>query len=112
MRTAASTTLDDIPEPIRAFVARRGSEAVGLGLTGAAAETTFALASWPLADPSFNHAAFDLIMHLPWLPSIVFLAPPILWGWRLPATRRLERSTSRLMLWLGRCSVCSGCVSV
>ena len=31
MWTTASTTLDYIPEPIRAFVARRGAEVVGLG---------------------------------------------------------------------------------
>ena len=68
---------------------------------------------------SFNHAASgpvhnvlgapgaiatDLIMQLPGLSSIVFLAPPILWGWRLLTARRLERLTVRLMLWLG-CSL-------
>jgi len=94
---------------------------VGLGLTGTAAGTTLALASWSVDDPSFNHAASgpvhnllgargaiaaDLIMQLLGLSSIVFLAPPILWGWRLPTTRRLERLTARLMLWLG-CSLCS-----
>ena len=31
MWTTASATLDYIPEPIRAFVARRGAEVVGLG---------------------------------------------------------------------------------
>ena len=116
MRTTASTTLDYIPEPIRAFVAHRGAEVVGLGLTGMAAGTTLALASWSVDGPSFNHAASglghnllgapeaiaaDLIMQLLGLSSIVFLAPPILWGWRLHNTRRLERLTARLMLWLG-----------
>lgn len=89
---------------------------MGLGLTGMAAGTTLALASWSVDGPSFNHAASglghnllgapeaiaaDLIMQLLGLSSIVFLAPPILWGWRLPTTRRLERLTARLMLWLG-----------
>jgi len=93
---------------------------VGLGLTGTAAGTTLALASWSVDDPSFNHAASglgrnllgapgaiaaDLIMQLLGLSSIVFLAPPILWGWRLPTTRRLALD-GRLMLWLG-CSLCS-----
>jgi S-DNA-T family DNA segregation ATPase FtsK/SpoIIIE len=116
MRTTTSTTLDYIPEPIRAFVACRGAEVVGLGVTGAAAGATLALASWSVDHPSFNHAASgpvhnvlgapgasaaDLIMQLLGLSSIVFLAPPILWGWRLPTTRRFERLTARLMLWLG-----------
>jgi len=89
---------------------------VGLGVTGAAAGATLALASWSVDHPSFNHAASgpvhnllgapgaiaaDFIMQLLGLSSIVFLAPPILWGWRLPTTRRFERLTARLMLWLG-----------
>jgi hypothetical protein len=74
MRTTASTTLDYIPEPIRAFVARRGAEVVGLGLTGAAAGTTLALASWSVDDPSFNHAASGPVHKLLGAPGRL---PPI-----------------------------------
>jgi DNA segregation ATPase FtsK/SpoIIIE, S-DNA-T family len=118
MRTTASTTLDYIPEPIRAFVARRSR---GPRLDRRGGRNHLGSASWSVDDPSFNHAAsgpvhnllgapgaiaVDLIMQLLGLCSIVFLAPPILWGWRLPTHRCLERLTARLMLWLG-CSLCS-----
>jgi DNA segregation ATPase FtsK/SpoIIIE, S-DNA-T family len=122
MRTTAITTaLAQIPEPIRAFATRRGAEVVGLALIGAAAGIGLALASWSVADPSFNHAASgpvhnllgapgavaaDLIMQLLGLSSIAFLAPPSLWGWRLITARRLERLRARLVLWLAG-SLCS-----
>jgi len=59
-------------------------------LTGAAAGTTLALASWPASAPNFNHAALGLLRNLFRMPgaiaahlmmqffrlsSIVFLAP-------------------------------------
>jgi S-DNA-T family DNA segregation ATPase FtsK/SpoIIIE len=118
MRTTASTTLDYIPEPIRAFVARRsrgprldrrgGRNHLGSGiLVGRRSELNHA-ASGPVHNllGAPGAIAADLIMQLLGLSSIVFLAPPILWGWRLPTTWRLERLTARLMLWLG-CSLCS-----
>ena len=115
MWTTASTTLDYIPEPIRAFVARRGAEVVGLGwnhvgsgiLVGRRSElqscgvrsgAQFARSARGDCRRS-HHAIARAVFH-------VFLAPPILWGWRLPTTRRFERLTARLMLWLG-CSLCS-----
>jgi len=122
MRTTAITTaLDQIPEPVRAFAMRRGTEVVGLALIGTAAGIALALASWSVDDPSFNHAASgpvhnllgapgavaaDLIMQLLGLSSIAFLAPPSLWGWRLITARRLERLSTRLVLWLAG-SLCS-----
>ena len=71
MRTTVSTTLDYIPEPIRAFVARRGAEVVGLGLTGAAAGTTLAPPSWSVDDPRFNHAASGLGHNLLGAPGAI-----------------------------------------
>ena len=105
MRTTASTTLDYIPEPIRAFVARRGAEVVGLGLTGTAAGTTLALASWSVDDPSFNHAASGPVHNLLGAPGAI-AADLIMQLLGLSSIRRFERLTARLVLWPG-CSLCS-----
>ncbi|HEY4848483.1 MAG TPA: DNA translocase FtsK 4TM domain-containing protein, partial [Methylocella sp.] len=120
MRTTASlasfTALDRIPESLRAFAIRRGAELAGLGLIGATGALAFALASWSVQDPSFNHAAAgpvhnllgapgavaaDLVMQMLGLSAIAFLTPASFWGWRLIAARRLERVKARLVLWLG-----------
>ncbi len=112
-----------IPEPVRAFGARRGAELVGIALVGGAAGTALALASWSAADPSFNHAApgpvhnllgapgaaaADLIMQLLGLSAIAPLIPLCLWGWRLLTARRLERVKARLLLWLAGSLCASG----
>jgi DNA segregation ATPase FtsK/SpoIIIE, S-DNA-T family len=122
MRTTASyTALDRIPEPLRAFTARRGAELAGLALIATVAGAALALVSWSVEDPSFNHAApgpvhnflgspgavaADLTMQLLGLSSIAFLTPPSLWGWRLITIRRLERLRPRLLLWIAG-SICA-----
>ncbi|MCI0600400.1 MAG: DNA translocase FtsK, partial [Beijerinckiaceae bacterium] len=116
MRTSTSfAAIDLVPSPVRAFVIRRGAEAVGFALIGTAAAIALALASWSVEDPSFNHAAqgpvrnllgapgavaADLIMQILGLSCIAFVAPPSFWGWRLVNVRRLERARARLTLWL------------
>ncbi|QBR71355.1 cell division protein FtsK [Beijerinckiaceae bacterium] len=114
MRTTSFTALDHIPEPVRAFAARRGAELIGLALLAATVGLGLALSSWSVQDPSFNHAASgqvhnllgapgaiaaDLIMQMLGLSVIAYLAPLALWGWRLLFTRRLERWKTRLALW-------------
>jgi S-DNA-T family DNA segregation ATPase FtsK/SpoIIIE len=114
MRTTTSmTVLDHIPEPLRAFAARRGAELIGLCLIAVTAAIAVALLSWSVEDPSVNHATAgpvhnllgsfgavvaDLIMQLLGLGAIAFLAPLVFWGWRLLAARRLERIKTRLVL--------------
>ena len=111
-----SSALSLIPEPVRAFGIRRGTELAGIALIGASAALALALASWSAADPSFSHAAAgpvrnllglpgaaaaDLIIQLLGLSAIAALVPPCLWGWRLITERPLERIRARLLLWLG-----------
>lgn len=109
------TALDLIPESLRAFAARRGAELAGLCLIAGTIALILALLSWSVEDPSFNHAtsgpvhnllgstgavAADLLMQMLGLGVIAFLIPVGLWGWRLLTARRLERITSRLVLWI------------
>ncbi len=115
MRTTTSmTALDLIPESLRIFVARRGAEAAGLTLIAGLVAAIFALLSWSVEDPSLNHAtsapihnllgrggavAADLFMQMFGLGAIAIIIPPWLWAWRLITARRLERATTRLLLW-------------
>ncbi len=115
MRTTTSmTTFALVPEPLRAFAARRGAEFAGLCLIAGTIAITLALLSWSVEDPSLNHAtsgavrnllgsrgavAADLLMQMLGLGVIGFIVPPGLWGWRLLTTRRLERVQTRLLLW-------------
>ena len=116
MRTTSTfMPLDYIPDPIRAFAARRAAELSGLGLVGLSGAVALALLTWSVQDPSLNHAtsgsvhnalgapgavAADLVMQMFGLASVALLAPLAIWGWRLLTQHRLERIGSRLLLWL------------
>jgi DNA segregation ATPase FtsK/SpoIIIE, S-DNA-T family len=116
MRTTSTfTPLDHIPDPIRAFAARRATELSGLSLVGLSGALALALLTWSVQDPSLNHATHspvhnalgapgaivaDLIMQMYGLASVALLAPPAIWGWRLLTQHKLERIASRLILWL------------
>ncbi|MGH6799177.1 MAG: DNA translocase FtsK 4TM domain-containing protein, partial [Roseiarcus sp.] len=56
--------------------------------------------------------AADLVMQMLGLSAIAFLAPVSFWGWRLIATRRLERVKARLVLWLGGGVLSAGLASL
>jgi len=116
MRTSfIVAAIDHIPDPIRAFTARRTAELVGLGLVLCTGVLGMALATWSVQDPSLNHATHgtvrnlfggpgaivaDLIMQMLGLAAVAFLTPLAFWGWQLLATRRLERLRLRLGLWV------------
>jgi len=100
------TALALIPEPLRAFAARRGAEFAGLCLVAGTIAIALALLSWSVEDPSLNHAtagpvhnllgsrgamAADLLMQMLGLGVIGLIVPPGLWGWRLITTRRLRK---------------------
>jgi S-DNA-T family DNA segregation ATPase FtsK/SpoIIIE len=128
MRTTTSmTTLALVPEPLRAFAARRGAEFVGLCLLAGTVALTAALLSWSVEDPSLNHAtsgavrnllgsrgavAADLLMQMLGLGVIGLIVPPGLWGWRLITTRRLERVQTRLLLWVAGGVLAAGLASL
>src|SRR5580693_577 len=115
MRTTSTfTPLDHLPDPLRAFVARRAAELSGLTLVGATGALALALLTWSVQDPSLNHATSgpvrnalgtpgaivaDLIMQMFGLAAIALLAPLSIWGWRLLTQRRLDRIGWRLLLW-------------
>jgi S-DNA-T family DNA segregation ATPase FtsK/SpoIIIE len=115
MRTTSTfTPLDHIPDPIRAFAARRAAELSGLGLVGSSGALALALLTWSVQDPSLNHATngtvhnvlgaagavvADLVMQMFGLASVALLAPLAIWGWRLLTQHKLERVGLRLLLW-------------
>ncbi|GAC1551616.1 MAG: DNA translocase FtsK [Beijerinckiaceae bacterium] len=111
-----SATLDHVPVPIRAFVARRTAESTGLLLLCLCTAYTLALATWSVSDPSFNHATAgrirnllgyrgaivaDLTMQLVGVAAVALMTPPVVWGWRLIRRRRLENIRLRIVLWIG-----------
>ena len=115
MRANGFLSLHALPEPVRDFVARRCSDAIGLALLGSASAIALSLVTWSVRDPSLNHATgdpvrnllgrsgavtADLVMQIVGIASIALLVPVALWGWRLLTRRRLERAALRIVLWL------------
>jgi S-DNA-T family DNA segregation ATPase FtsK/SpoIIIE len=120
------TALALIPEPLRAFAARRGAELAGLCLVAGAIAIGLALLSWSVEDPSLNHAtagpvrnllgwrgavAADLVMQLLGLGAIGLLVPLGFWGLRLMTSRRLEQVKTRLLLWIAGGVLAAGLAS-
>ncbi len=115
MRTTTSfTALDRIPDPLRAFAARRAAELTGIALVVATGALALALLTWSVQDPSLNHATdgpirnllgvpgaitADLVMQMLGLAAVALLAPLAIMGWRLMTTRYLDRIGRRLLLW-------------
>jgi S-DNA-T family DNA segregation ATPase FtsK/SpoIIIE len=116
MRTLRrSSPFDNLSEALRAFLARRAIELLGLALIGLAAAIAVALATWSVNDPSLNHATdrpvrnvlgapgavvADLAMQLFGLGSVLLLMPLAVWGWRLLRARQVGRLHLRLVLWV------------
>ncbi|AXS38732.1 DNA translocase FtsK 4TM domain-containing protein [Breoghania sp. L-A4] len=117
MRTTRASTLG-MSEPedrVRRLLKRNLAGVSGLMVIALAAAVAAALATWSVEDPSFSHATgapvrnalgtigavtSDLIMQTIGLASAVFLAPVVLWGWRLLAGRSLGIARKRLGTWL------------
>ncbi|AWM88838.1 DNA translocase FtsK [Microvirga sp. 17 mud 1-3] len=117
MRTARrpSSAYDGLSSALRAFVARRAQEMIGLCLLVLAGAVAASLATWSVDDPSLNNAtdapvrnllgwpgaiAADLLMQLLGLGSIAALLPLALWGWRQMKSGHLGRVQLRLALWV------------
>ena len=115
MRISASSTIDQIPEPVRYFLGKRVAEVCGLALLTAGGALAVAFLTWSVQDPSFNHAtagpvrnllggpgamAADLAMQMTGVASTAILVPLGFWGWRLVTHRKLERLRLRLLLWI------------
>ncbi|QFU14990.1 FtsK/SpoIIIE family DNA translocase [Microvirga thermotolerans] len=117
MRTArrSSSAYDGLSSALRAFVARRAQEMIGLCLLVLAGAVAAALATWSVDDPSLNNATdapvrnllgwpgaivADLLMQLLGLGSIAALLPLALWGWRQMKSGHLGRAQLRLALWI------------
>src|SRR3954452_23965490 len=111
-----SATLDLIPVPVRAFVARRVAEGSGILILALSATYIVALVTWSVRDPSLNHATAgpirnllglkgavvaDLTMQLIGISAVALLLPPVIWSWRLIRQRRLDSTRLRLALWIG-----------
>ena len=115
MRISATSTIDQIPEPVRYFLSKRFAELLGLILLAGAVALALAFLTWSVEDPSFNHATSgrvfnllgspgamiaDLTMQMLGIASTALLAPIGFWGWRLLTHRRLERVRLRIALWI------------
>ena len=115
MRISGSSTIDQIPEPVRYFLGKRLAEICGLILLIITSALALAFLTWSVQDPSFNHAtsgpvrnllgsggamAADLAMQMAGVASTALLVPPGFWGWRLVSQRRLERLRLRALLWI------------
>ncbi|MBV8848409.1 MAG: DNA translocase FtsK [Methylobacteriaceae bacterium] len=122
-----SATLDHIPVPIRAFVARRMAEGSGILILGLSAAYTLSLVTWSVRDPSLNHATAgpirnllgfkgaivaDLTMQLIGIAAVALLLPPLVWSWRLVRRRHLDSAKWRLILWLGGTICAAGLASL
>jgi DNA segregation ATPase FtsK/SpoIIIE, S-DNA-T family len=110
-----SATLDHIPVPVRAFVARRMAEGSGVLILVLSAAYTLALVTWSVRDPSLNHATAgpirnllglkgaivaDLTMQLIGIAAVPLLLPPLAWSWRLLRRRQFDSPKWRLILWI------------
>ena len=102
-----------LPSGSGPFFARRVSELAGLALTALAAVIAIALASYSVADPSFNSAssnasanligrpgAYGADLLLQWFGLATALLPAILaaWAWALLSHRGLNRRLVRFAL--------------
>ncbi|WP_210496363.1 DNA translocase FtsK [Microvirga antarctica] len=117
MRSArrSSSSYDGLASALRAFVARRAQELIGLTLLLVAGLVAASLATWSVDDPSLNNATdspvrnilgwpgaivADLAMQILGLGSIAALLPLAVWGWRLMKSGELSRRQLRFALWV------------
>jgi DNA segregation ATPase FtsK/SpoIIIE, S-DNA-T family len=122
-----SATLDLIPVPVRAFVARRVAEGSGILILAISAAYIVALVTWSVRDPSLNHATAgpirnllglkgavvaDLTMQLIGISAVALLLPPLVWSWRLLRRRRLDSVKWRLVLWISGTLCAAGLASL
>jgi S-DNA-T family DNA segregation ATPase FtsK/SpoIIIE len=120
------TPFEIVTDALRAFLARRARELLGLSLLGGAGAVVAALATWSVGDPSLNHATSapvrnvlgfpgaavaDLVMQLVGLGAVALLAPVAAWGWCLLRGRPLDRLGLRVALWVAGSGAATGLAS-
>src|ERR1043166_1846320 len=103
-----------LPDDLRAAIARRLAEIIGVALIVVSGALAAALGSWSVQDPSLSHAtsapvrnllgvpgavAADLLMQLVGIGALALILPVAVWGWRLITHRPLDRERLRLILW-------------
>src|ERR1043166_2708913 len=103
-----------LPDDLRAAIARRIAEIIGVALIVVSGALAAALGSWSVQDPSLSHAtstpvrnllgvpgavAADLLMQLVGIGALALILPVAVWGWRLINHRPLDRERLRLILW-------------
>ena len=64
MRAGTFSPVDYLSDGARDFLARRTAEACGLALIGGVGALSVALATWSIADPSWNHASDNPVHNL------------------------------------------------
>jgi S-DNA-T family DNA segregation ATPase FtsK/SpoIIIE len=111
----SESALDALKDALRAFLARRAQEIIGVSLVAATVFAAIALGTWSADDPSLNNAtdapvknalafpgavASDILMQLFGLGAVALVVPPAIWGWRLLRRGELGRVQLRLALWV------------
>ncbi len=116
----SQSLMDRLPDPVRAFLARRIAEIGGMVLFALLVVVIVALATWSVDDPSLNNATdgpvrnwvgrpgamiADLAMQLVGLAAIPAIVPPLLWSLSLIRRRQLDRAALRFVIWsIGLCA--------
>ena len=110
-----SSPLAFLPLGVRVFVNRRLEEAAGLSLVALGGFGFLALVSWHKTDPSWNQSTdnpplnwmgawgshiSDVLWLTLGLGALLFLVPPVIWGWRLLMHRDASRLVLRVAAWL------------
>ena len=104
-----------LPPPLRAFLARRAFEGLGVALFALGAFTLLAVVSWSIDDPSFNNATTrpagnwmglpgayvaDILLNALGLACLFLLLPFFVWGARAFSHRGANLLVFRVAAWL------------
>ena len=104
-----------LPPSLRAFLARRAFEGIGVALMVLGGFTLLAVMSWSIDDPSFNNATTrapgnwmglpgayvaDILLNALGLACLLLLLPFFVWGARAFAHRRINLIAFRVAAWL------------
>ena len=114
MRSGLSIPLADDDRGLRSFARRQTSRAAGLALLAGVAFALAALGTWNVDDPSFSHAADNLVTNAMGYPGAVFsdlamqffglssvaaLVPAVIWGFLLTSGRGVDAMGKRAAAW-------------
>ncbi|MEX1153022.1 DNA translocase FtsK [Parvibaculum sp.] len=115
MRSWLVNPLAFLPPSLRAFLARRAFEGLGVALVALGAFTLLSVLSWSIDDPSLNNATTrppgnwmglpgayvaDILLNALGLACVVLLLPCFVWGARAFAHRGANWLVFRVAAWL------------